>query len=262
MTIPFYQVDAFTSQVFGGNPAGVCPLDEWLSAEMMQKIAAENNLSETVFFVENNNAFHVRWFTPTVEVDLCGHATLAAAHTLFTHLGYTNSTLKFVSSKYELEVKKIDDLLAMFFPRVEGIPEKVHPELGQVMGNAPKEVHKAEDWMLVYECEEDIKQLSPDLKAMSKWDCRGVIATAPGKNVDFVSRFFAPAIGVDEDPVTGSAHTMLIPYWADRLERSDLMALQLSARGGALWCKNLPEHNLVEIKGSARTYLQGSIHPE
>lgn len=259
MNIPFYQVDAFTSQVFGGNPAGVCPLDDWISAELMQKIAAENNLSETAFFVENNKAFHVRWFTPTVEVDLCGHATLAAAHTLFAHLGYKGSTLKFVSPKYELEVKKIDDLLVMFFPSVEGRPAQVSDDICQIMGRKPAEVYKADDWMLVYNSEEDIKRLKPDLRSLAKWSCRGVIATAPGKNVDFVSRFFAPAIGVDEDPVTGSAHTMLIPYWAKRLEKTDLMALQLSARGGALWCKNLPDHNLVEIKGNARTYLQGSI---
>jgi len=262
MDIPYYQVDAFTSQVFGGNPAGVCPLEDWLSKGLMQKIAAENNLSETAFFVANQEDFQIRWFTPTVEIDLCGHATLAAAHAIFTHMGYQKSTLRFISKKYSLEVKKIDDLLTMFFPAVKGAEEPVESKYEKVLGRRPIRVFHGLDWMLVYENEEQIRCLNPDYLRLRLWPARGIIATAPGKNVDFVSRFFAPAIGVNEDPVTGSAHTMLIPFWAETLGRQDMMALQLSERGGALWCKNLPDRNLVEIKGNARTYLKGTINTQ
>ncbi|MET3981528.1 PhzF family phenazine biosynthesis protein [Mucilaginibacter sp. UYP25] len=260
MTIPIYQADAFTNKLFGGNPAAVCPLDEWLPDETMQKIALENNLAETAFFVKNENRYLLRWFTPELEIDLCGHATLASAHILFTELGYVNGTIYFDTIKAgTLAVKRDGDKYSMDFPSrlpfAADIPEGLVEALG---GKKPKEVLRSRDYMLVYETEEDIMEIIPDHSALAKINTLGVIVTAPGKDVDFVSRFFAPAAGVPEDPVTGSAHCNLIPYWAGKLGKNTLHAYQLSARHGELWCELKGDR--VIMAGNAVTYLKGEIY--
>ena len=226
MTIPIYQADAFTDKLFGGNPAAICPLTEWLPDDVMQTIAAENNLAETAFFVKNEDIYLLRWFTPELEIDLCGHATLASAHILFTELGYDKDTIYFDTVKAgTLAVKRDGDRYSMDFPSrppfAADLPEGLSQALG---GSKPKEVLRSRDYMLVYENENDILNMQPDHLALSKIDTLGIIVTAPGKDVDFVSRFFAPAAGVPEDPVTGSAHCNLIPYWADKLGKNILHA--------------------------------------
>ncbi len=260
-TIPIYQADAFTNQLFGGNPAAVCPLKEWLPDETMQKIAIENNLAETAFLVKNETGYKLRWFTPEYEIDLCGHATLASAHILFTQLGYEGDTIHFETVKAgTLTVTKNGDKYSMDFPSRPAI--HIEPPIGliEALGEKqPLEVLRSRDYFLVYESEKDIRDISPDFYALSKMDTVGVIVTAPGddKDVDFVSRFFAPGAGIAEDPVTGSAHCNLIPYWADKLGKTQLHAFQLSSRKGELWCELRGER--VIMSGKAVTYLKGEI---
>jgi PhzF family phenazine biosynthesis protein len=266
MSIKIYQVDAFTDQLFGGNPAAVCLLDKWLSDSVLQKIAAENNLAETAFFVphSSNGGYELRWFTPELEMDLCGHATLAAAHIIFTEMSSTNEKINFQTKKAgELTVtrQKEDALYTLNFPARPAAKVNLPEALLSALCSSitPIEVYKARDYMLVYENEADVKQLSPDFMALAKIDdTLGVIVTAPGDEVDFVSRFFAPNAGVNEDPVTGSAHCTLIPYWAQRLGKNELHAYQISARKGELWCKNKGDR--VLMSGKAVTYLKGEIN--
>ncbi|HOX77434.1 MAG TPA: PhzF family phenazine biosynthesis protein [Bacteroidales bacterium] len=258
MNIPFYQVDAFTDRLFGGNPAGVCPLEEWLPDEVMQKIAMENNLSETAFYIRKEEGYHIRWFTPKVEVNLCGHATLASAHIIFQTTGISDDTIPFQSRSGLLNVRKEGDLLVLDFPANKpqrtGLPEDfIHS-----LNITPIQCHRGkEDYLLLYKTQQEIEALLPDFKRLEKTDARAVIVTAPGNHVDFVSRFFAPRVGVDEDPVTGSAHTVLIPFWAEKLGKNEMKALQLSRRGGSIFCRLRDDR--VDIGGKAVTYLKGEI---
>ncbi len=260
MTLEFFQVDAFAHQPFEGNPAAVCPLKEWLPAEAMQKIALENNLSETAFYVQKDDGFELRWFTPQTEVDLCGHAALAAAHVLFMHKNYGPSTISFSTKGGDLTVtRKEEGWYVMNFPAKPLLPEAPPLDLYHGLnGEIADEVYKSDDFMLVFDKEEKVHNIIPDFSLLAKVDARGVIVTAPGKKADFVSRFFAPSAGINEDPVTGSAHTMLIPYWAKRLNKKQLEARQVSARGGTLKGKLL-ESNRVEIAGQACTFLTGQL---
>lgn len=259
MKLPFFQVDAFTNRVFGGNPAGVCPLDAWLDYDVMQAIAAENNLAETAFFVAGPDRYHLRWFTPTTEVDLCGHATLASAWVLFEKLGIQGDEVSFDTRSGVLVVRKEADRLSMNFPARPGVPAEAPAELLAGLGGLrPAEALKARDYMVVAESEEAVRALQPDFAALARVDAWATIVTAPGKKVDFVSRFFAPAHGVPEDPVTGSSHCTLVPYWAKRLGKTRLTAHQVSARGGELFCEDLGTR--VSIAGRAALYLEGSIY--
>jgi PhzF family phenazine biosynthesis protein len=257
MKLPIYQIDAFTDKIFGGNPAAVCPLPDWLPKPLMQKIAMENNLAETAFFVQKGNRFEIKWFTPTVEVDLCGHATLASAHILFQYLGYQGEELLFDSNSGELRVKRAGDLLTLNFPTAQYTEVEAPDELLEAMFIDPEEVFKGTDYMLVLESEEEVLSVQPNFLRLAEIPTRGIIITAEGSKVDFVSRFFAPRAGIHEDPVTGSSHTLLIPYWAKRLGKNTLTAQQISARGGELYCQYLGER--VEIGGKAQTYLIGEI---
>lgn len=254
-----YQVDAFTDTVFTGNPAAICPLTAWLPDQTMQQIAAENNLAETAFIVKENDQFTIRWFTPTVEVDLCGHATLAAAHVFFEQEGYTDNTIRFHSPRSgPLTVKKEGNLLTLNFPTdtLEEVESFAHLIKG--LNIAPVKALKGKtDYIFVYEKESDIAEMKPDFVEIGKVPARGFIITAPGNNVDFVSRFFGPQSGINEDPVTGSAHTSLIPYWSKLLGKNNMSAIQLSERKGWLHCKHLGDR--VEISGKAKTYLIGDI---
>jgi len=257
MGIPYYHVDAFTSTRFSGNPAGVCILRQWLPDDILQKIAFENNLSETAFAVANGDHFQLRWFTPSIEVDLCGHATLATAFVIFEHLRYAEAEVHFWSKSGWLTVEREGDLLHLDFPARPALPCPVPEALVKGLGRTPLEVRRARDYLAVFATQEDILALQPDMHWLSQLDCLGICVTAPGAEVDFVSRFFAPRAGVPEDPVTGSAHCTLIPYWAERLSRDVLMARQLSARGGELFCRLAGER--VKIGGRAVTYLSGEI---
>lgn len=260
MKLTLYQADAFTEKVFSGNPAAVVPLQEWLPDQTMQNIAEENNLSETAFFIPDNQDFHIRWFTPTTEVNLCGHATLASAHVLFNHLGYPEPQIRFQSKSDLLKVKKAGDLLVLDFP-VSELKETDLPEKTLKAFNIkPEKCYKGrEDLLFVYHEEKEIQSLQPDFLSLKTLGSRGVIATAPASDsaFDFVSRFFAPGAGIDEDPVTESAHTMLIPYWAKKLGKNEMVARQISKRGGIIYCKNLGQR--VEIGGKAVTFLKGEI---
>lgn len=259
LTIPIYQVDAFTDKLFGGNPAAVCPLIEWLPAPLMQKIAAENNLAETAFFIRQGNDFELRWFTPESEVDLCGHATLATAHVLFKQLNYASNTIHFHTLKAgTLTVSKENDLYTLNFPSRPPHACEVPVGLIEALGGLePIEILRSRDYFIVYENEDMVKSLKPDFSKLKQIDSLGFVVTAPGLNSDFVSRFFAPAVGIDEDPVTGSAHCNLIPYWASKLGKDKLHAYQVSARKGELWCELQGER--VLMSGRAVTYLQGEI---
>ena len=229
-----YQVDAFADKLFEGNPAAVCPLEEWLPDTMLQQIATENNLSETAYFVKEEDGYRLRWFTPAAEVDLCGHATLASAHVLFEHLRYKGAELSFSSNSGQLTVRKESGMLTMNFPASRG--EEVDPpgSLMKALGTNADRVFKATDYMVVLDDEEQVKSLDPNLFLLNRINTRGIIVTAPGRKYDFVSRFFAPAVGINEDPVTGSAHTMLAPYWSERLGKKGLIARQMSKRGGTV----------------------------
>ncbi|MFH1852535.1 MAG: PhzF family phenazine biosynthesis protein [Candidatus Neomarinimicrobiota bacterium] len=256
MRIPYYQVDAFTGSVFAGNPAGVCPLTEWPVDELLQSIAAENNLSETAFFVREGDHFHLRWFTPVVEVNLCGHATLATAFVLFNKLNFPGEHLRFRSLSGELNVTRAGDLLTLDFPAQPARPVAAPPELTAGLGQEPQAVLKAVDYLVVYESAAQVRSLHPRMDILADFS-RGVIATAPGEDCDFVSRFFAPAVGIPEDPVTGSAHTTLTPYWSQRLDKKQLHARQISVRGGELYCTDRGDR--VAIAGRAVIFLEGEI---
>uniref|UniRef100_UPI00321756DA PhzF family phenazine biosynthesis protein n=1 Tax=uncultured Draconibacterium sp. TaxID=1573823 RepID=UPI00321756DA len=258
MNLTIYQVDAFAEQVFEGNPAAVVPLQSWLPEETMQNIALENNLSETAFFIPLENGYHIRWFTPSTEVDLCGHATLATAHVLFHHLKYPGNEIRLDSKSGPLIVKKEDDLLVLNFPASTVQAKYIPANLKTAFTIHPiKCFNGKSDLMLIFKNEEDIENLQPDFLKIIESNARGIICTARSKKYDFVSRFFAPAVGINEDPVTGSAHTMLIPYWAKQLNKTELIAKQVSNRGGILYCKYL--NNRVEIGGKAITFLIGEL---
>lgn len=257
MELPIFQVDAFSSSVFAGNPAAICPLEEWLPDQTLQAIAAENNLAETAYFVRDDGRFHLRWFTPVCEVDLCGHATLASAYVLFHELQEPGDTVRFETKSGELAVRREGDLLAMNFPSRPPGPVEADPKLASAMGGAPVEILAARDYLIRYTSEAEVRQLTPDMEALKKIDRFAFIATAPGDDCDFVSRFFAPAKGIPEDPVTGSAHCTLIPYWARQLGKSSFRARQISPRGGELLCKL--DGDRVEIAGHGALFLRGRI---
>ncbi|MBL7961277.1 PhzF family phenazine biosynthesis protein [bacterium] len=255
MKIPLYQIDAFTGNLFKGNPAAVCPLNEWLNDETLLNIAAENNLSETAFFVKEGMGYRLRWFTPEVEVDLCGHATLAAAFVIFNYIDPSLNRVVFATQSGNLTVTTNGKLLAMDFPSRKPAACSPPHDLIKGLGVSPAETLKSRDYFVVYSSEEEIKNLKPDMSLLSKLDALGVIVTAKGNQVDFVSRFFAPGAGIPEDPVTGSAHSSLIPYWAEKLAKSKLHALQVSKRGGELFCELNGDR--VMISGHAVKYLEG-----
>lgn len=253
-----FQVDAFTDKVFSGNPAAIVPLDQWLSKDVMQQIAAENNLSETAFFKEKSDeSFDIRWFTPETEVNLCGHATLASAHVLFKHLGYSKNTIVFHSKGGKLTVEKRGSEYWMNFPSNPPDPIPVPKLIPEALGLIPIYTGVNTDLLVLVQDEESVKNMKPDLAILKKMEVRGVIVTAPGSDSDIVSRFFAPSVGIPEDPVTGSAHTVLTPFWAKRLGKNELSARQISQRGGTLRCVLLK--NRVEIGGYAVTYMSGKI---
>ncbi len=260
MKIPFYQVDAFTSKVFGGNPAAVCLLESWPADEALQNIAAENNLSETAFLVPRSKGqYDLRWFTPAVEIDLCGHATLASAFVLFSFVDSALSSIDFMTASGLLSVARRGELLSMDFPARRPEPTETSPILSQALGAEPLEVLKSRDLLAVFKDESIIRSMRPDFDKLKQVkDAFAVIVTARGDTSDFVSRFFAPNVGIPEDPVTGSAHCTLIPYWADRLRKDRLHAFQLSKRGGELFCENAGDR--VRISGNAVLYARGELY--
>ena len=257
MRIPYYQVDAFTSRVFGGNPAGVCPLESWLPDDILQRIAAENNQAETAFFVRTGDDYHLRWLTPLVEVDLCGHATLASAFVLFSELGYAKPAVRFHTRSGWLSAARHGDIIELDFPTMAPKPCSAPEELVRALGSKPREVLKSRDFMAVYDSRAEVAALKPDMALIAQLDCMGVIATARGDDSDFVSRFFVPKVGIPEDPATGSTHSSLIPYWAERLQKKELFARQISRRGGELYCRLVGER--VAIGGRAVTYCRGEL---
>ena len=259
MNIPIYQVDAFTMGPFSGNPAAVCPLDAWLDDDVMQNIAAENNLAETAFIVACDGIYDLRWFTPAIEVDLCGHATLAAAYVVLNHLQPHLDSVSFETMSGQLVVTRDGERLSMDFPARAPTSATVTKTLSEALGQAPTEVHQSRDILAVYDDEATVRSLSPDqARLLALDDYLGVIVTARGDDVDFVSRFFAPRAGVAEDPVTGSAHCTLVPFWAERLGRSILVAHQVSPRGGELHCEHRGDR--VIMSGQCTLFLTGSIH--
>ena len=259
MKLKLYQLDAFTDKMFSGNPAAVCPLDQWLPDTILQNIAMENNLAETAFYVKKDDQFEIRWFTPALEVDLCGHATLASAAVLFNFANYKGDKITFFSPRSGiLTVTRDGNMLTLDFPADKFDRVELSPQLIACFNSQPLEAYKGKtDYMLVFSSEEEIRKIVPHLLAISKLKVRGIIITAAGIEVDFVSRFFAPQSGINEDPVTGSAHTTLTPYWAQKTGKSELTAIQLSARKGFLRCAYHGDR--VKISGQAKTYLQGEI---
>ena len=258
MKIPYYHVDAFSSPQHSGNPAGVCLLSaEWLPEDTMQRIAFENNLSETAFVLQKDVEYQLRWFTPTIEVDLCGHATLASAHVLLNEVGLDLEQIRFETKSGAVQVGMDDERLILDFPSRPPKTMTSPADAAAILGKSPVESLASRDYFFVFDNQSDIHHLNPDYAQMSNWDCLGVIVTAPGKSVDFVSRFFAPRAGVNEDPVTGSAHSSLIPYWAQKLQKQNLHALQISARGGELFCQDAGDR--VKIGGQAITFMRGVI---
>lgn len=260
MKIKQYQIDAFASRTFEGNPAAVCPLDHWLDDAVMQAIAEENNLSETAFFVATKRGFHLRWFTPIAEVKLCGHATLAAAHVLFNILDYRQPAITFETLSGDLIVKRNNAWLAMDFPAQPATPCPAPDALIAGLGKRPLEVLSADDYVAVFNSEDEVLALAPDFSQLQQLDLRGVTATAPGRQVDFVSRFFAPKYGINEDPVTGSAHCILAPYWAGRLGKQTLTARQVSKRGGNVQCAL--QGDRVVLSGTAVTFMTAELNIE
>jgi PhzF family phenazine biosynthesis protein len=258
MKLLMYQVDAFTDHLFGGNPAAVCALNEWIPDQTMQLIAMENNLAETAFFVRKGDTFHIRWFTPLVEVDLCGHATLASAYVLFERLGFGGEKIHFTSRSGDLFVTRNGDLITLDFP-TDTFTEETPPQelMNELRLPVVASCKGKTDWLFLLNNRQEIEDYQPDWNVLSKFGSRGVILTAQGDEVDFVSRFFAPKSGIPEDPVTGSAHTTLAPFWAGKLGKSELTAIQLSKRKGKLWCKVLGDR--VEISGNARIYMTGEV---
>ena len=255
-----FQVDAFTNQAFGGNPAAVCPLEAWLDDSLLQAIAEENNLSETAFFVPDGAGFHLRWFAPVSEIDLCGHATLASAHVLFEILGYAQPSIAFQTRSGTLTVRRENGKLTMDFPADPPIACRVPGQLAAALGATPEAVLGAADYLIVFDSEATVRGLHPDFAALAQLDRRGVIVTAPGQTgsgIDFVSRFFVPKLGIAEDPVTGSSHTQLIPYWSGRLGKTQLTAKQVSRRGGDLWCEARGDR--VEIAGTAVVVIDARL---
>lgn len=257
MRIKQYQIDAFADRCFEGNPAAVCPLESWLDDGLLQAIAAENNLSETAFFVPSSKGYHLRWFTPVREIDLCGHATLASAHVIFELLGYAGEAITFETKSGDLIVTKVGQFLQMDFPSRPLKTCSAPAALIAGLGKNPVEVLCADDYVAVFESEDIIRTLTPDLAELSRLDLRGVVVTAPCVDVDFVSRVFAPKFGIPEDPVTGSTHCELAPYWAARLGKNLLDAKQLSRRGGQLRCEVSSDR--VLISGQAVIFSEGEI---
>ena len=257
MKLKMFQIDAFTSRLFGGNPAAVVLLEEKLPDHVMQCIAAENNLAETAFLLPGDEAWGLRWFTPTLEVDLCGHATLASAHVLFGEGLAAGDEVLFNSLGGRLSVRRSGDLLTLDFPVRLSEPIKFGEEYGKALSAQPLEVHAARDHLALFACEADVAALKPDMDLVAKLDAFAVIATAPGDEIDFVSRFFAPKAGIPEDPVTGSAHCTLTPFWAARLDKTELEARQISPRGGELRCTLWGDR--VLISGHSVEYLRGEI---
>lgn len=258
MKIPFYQVNAFTGEGFKGNPAGVCLLDSWLSDEIMQYIAYENQFSETAFVVKEDGMYKIRWFTPAIEVDLCGHATLAAASVIMQFIEKDLKQVQFDSRSGALTVSKYGSEYALNFPADEISEATSMGKYFSAFHVNPQLVFKGKtDYMFVFSSESQIRDMNPDLEIVNQLDARGIIVTAPGDTVDFVSRFFGPQSGIPEDPVTGSAHTTLTPYWSGRLKKNILHAWQLSKRGGVLKCTMLKKR--VEITGAVQNYIVGFI---
>lgn len=258
MNLSIYQVDAFTGRLFSGNPAAVCPLETWIDDYRLQAVAAENNLSETAFFVKRGDRYEIRWFTPTSEVDLCGHATLASAFVIFHFLEKNLKAVAFETrERGALSVTRDGERLTLDFPAM--VPEPCEAPAGLIegLGRRPEAVLRSRDYLVRYVDEQSVRDLSPDMGLLARAECVGIVTTAPGDEVDFVSRFFAPRMGVPEDPVTGSAHCTLTPYWAGELGKDRLHALQVSKRGGELFCRNLGDR--VKISGEAVLYLQGTI---
>lgn len=262
MQLEFFQVDAFADTVFSGNAACVVPLKQWLPQELLQKIAEENAVAETAFFIESAVGFELRWFTPEIEMDLCGHATLAAAYVLKEHMRYTGSEMIFHSRSGMLKVKEKDGLYFLDFPSRPPKPAILPVIIAKALNKQPAEVLLARDYVLVYDHEDDVSniQINRAIVDQVNLDPGGIIITAPGSSTDFVSRFFTPQASVFEDPVTGSAHCSLIPFWSERLKKKEMVAHQLSARGGILYCENQNER--VSIAGFAKTYAQGIIWTE
>ncbi|WKZ56734.1 MAG: PhzF family phenazine biosynthesis protein [Bdellovibrionota bacterium] len=257
MRLPIFQVDAFTNELFRGNPAAVCPLEEWLPDQLMQAIAMENNLSETAFFLGKEGLYEIRWFTPISEVDLCGHATLAAAFVIFTFKEPHRMMLRFHSKSGALEVSNNGDTIALDFPAAFGEQRPAPPLISQALGVPPIEYYFGDSHLVLLESEKVVASLTPNLELIARLPGMGLVVTARGEQCDFVSRYFAPQIGINEDPVTGATHCYLVPYWAKRLGKSALYAKQLSARGGELFCEDRGER--VSIAGHAVMYLQGEI---
>lgn len=262
MKITQYQIDAFTQKTFEGNPAAVCPLGEWLPDHMMQAIAAENNLAETAFFVEQNNGYAIRWFTPSVEVDLCGHATLASAYVLYNELGYGEQEITFESNSGELKVTKQGDLLTLDFPaevpQICATPIGISVALGLSDEGSIEQCLFNQDLLVILSSEQAVHDATPDFKALAEFDGRGVIISAKSSHYDFVNRFFGSSVGIDEDPVTGSAYTKLIPYWSAVLGKNSLVGKQVSARGGEVFCENKGQR--VQVAGYAVLFLKGEIY--
>lgn len=258
MQVPIYQVDAFAKERFSGNPAAVCPLDSWLEDSVLQNIALENNLSETAFFVKNEKGYQIRWFTPAAEVKLCGHATLATSFVIFNYFEPNSNEIRFDSLSGELTVTKENDLLTLDFPIKEITKTEVPKLIVEAFGKMPLEACKSDDLLLVFDDEDFVKNVKPNFEILKKLtDFRGVCITSKAKEFDFISRFFAPIFGINEDPVTGSAHCMLVPLWAEKLGKNDLTAKQVSSRGGELICKL--EGKRVKISGNAVLFLEGKI---
>lgn len=260
MRIPVFQVDAFTSIPFRGNPAAVCPLDEWLDDGLLQTIAGENNLSETAYFVRTADAYDLRWFTPTTEVDLCGHATLASAHVLFSELGHESPKINFDTKSGRLVVKRVNGRYEMDFPRRPPEPYAAPPDLINALDVEPVEVLAYRNLVMVVTSEEEVRRANPDFRLLGSQEIFAAMVTAPGTDCDFVSRFFAPAQGINEDPVTGAAHCTLTPFWAEKLGKKSLYARQVSTRGGEIWCEDRGDR--VAIGGHAVMVLRGTIFAE
>jgi len=257
MNLDLYQVDAFAKRRFEGNPAAVCPLEHWLDDALMQSFANENNLAETAFFVKEESGYRIRWFTPEVEVDLCGHATLAAAYVLFEEQGYPAGEISFESNSGALKIRKYSDALELDFPAQPASACTAPAGIEEALGATVIETYFNEDLLVVVADEATVVNLSPDFRKLSLIDARGVIVTGPSEDFDFVNRFFGPRVGIDEDSVTGSAFTKLVPYWAERLSTNSMTAKQVSARGGEVGC--LLEGERVRLRGQAVLYMKGSI---
>jgi PhzF family phenazine biosynthesis protein len=259
LKIPAYHIDAFAGAVFSGNPAMVCPLERWLDGETLQLIARENSLPVTAFFVEHEDHYELRWFTPTVELDLCGHGTLASAAVLFDSMDTAKESVAFKTKGGTFNVVKDGQLISMDFPLYEAVPCSTRPEdLVRALGREPKEILKAQNYLAVYEGEADVRAIAPDMELLKEVDRLGAIVTAQGQGSDFVSRYFAPKIGIPEDAATGSTHCTLAPYWSKRLGKRKLHAIQLSQRRGELWCESLEDR--VRISARAVRYAEGFLY--